>query len=207
MVWHKQIVTAQIVISNALPVIGVWFLGWPALGPVFFYWLDGLLALWGLGLVAAVVTTREEPIRASKLKLWLIWVGVIGLMLAILSIPSVFTALYVLKSLHRSAGDVLRQVFTGYSFWFSLLIVIWSYTWQTISEVLFEPSLTIKQTGQERANLFIHRTLLMGFLVVWNGWSQPSRWMLGAYVLAVACLYTFTQLYPERYLRLISFKK
>ncbi|HBI14210.1 MAG TPA: hypothetical protein DDY20_01610 [Desulfobulbaceae bacterium] len=207
MAWHKRIIIVQIVVSNALPVIGVWFIGWHASGPIFFYWLDGLLALWGLGVVAAVVTSREEQTRGSILKRWLILVGVLVLIVVILSLPSAFTALYVLKSLDRGAGEFLRKLFTGFSIWFTLLVVIWSYTWQTISELLHEPSLTIKQTGQERANLFIHRTLLMGFLVVWDGWSQPTRWMLRAYVLAAACLYTYAELNPEGYLRIIGFKK
>ena len=70
-----------IVAANANPVFGVWFLGWQPLRPIFFYWLDGLLAIWGLGVVAAVVTSREKPknFGASGVKLWLIWVAVIGL--------------------------------------------------------------------------------------------------------------------------------
>ena len=80
-----------IVIVNAIPVVGVWILGWHAERAIFFYWLDGVLAMWGLGVVAVIVTSREGPrgFGASGAKLWLVWVAVIGLVLAILSIPSV----------------------------------------------------------------------------------------------------------------------
>ena len=47
----------------------------------------------------------------------------------------------------------------------------------------------------------------MGILVFWGKWGQPPRWALAVYVLVVACLFTYTQLNPERYLRLIGFKK
>jgi hypothetical protein len=199
---------ARIVAANANPVVGVWFLGWQPLSPIFFYWLDGLLAIWGLGVVAAVVTSREKPknFGASGAKLWLIWVAVIGLMGVILAIPSVFPAIFVLKSLHRDVGEVLREVFTGPGTWFSLAVVVWSYAGQTIGELRWKPDLTLRETGEARANLFIHRTLVMGLLVFWGKWGQPPRWALAAYVLFVACLFTYTQLNPERYLRLIGFK-
>ena len=69
--WHGRMLTAEIVIANAIPVIGVWFLGWDALGTIFFYWLDGLFAFWGLGVVAVVVTL-PEVVRGSRVKLWLV---------------------------------------------------------------------------------------------------------------------------------------
>ena len=131
---------AQIIATNANPVVGVWFLGWQPLRPIFFYWLDGLLAIWGLGVGAAVVTSREKPknFGASGAKLWLIWVAVIGLIEVILALPSVFAALFVLNSLHRDVGEVMREVFTGPGIWFSLAVVVWSYAGQTIGELRVE---------------------------------------------------------------------
>jgi len=197
----------QIVIGNAVPVVGVWVLGWSALRPMFFYWLDGLLALWGLGVVAAVVSNRDGPIsKASGMKLWLTWAAVICLLFMILALPSAIAGAYIFGFLGRDAGDVCREIFTGYGVWLSLLIVIGSYIGQTIGELRWKPDLTIKDTGKERANLFIHRTLLLAMLVFWQKWGQPSRWALAIYVLAVACLYTFTQLFPDRYLQMIGFK-
>jgi len=197
--------TVEIIIANAVPVIGVWFLGWQAWRPIFFYWLDGLLALWGLGVVAAAVSIRETPFKASGAKLLLTKTAVVVLVLAILSIPSVFTACYLFGSLHQPPDEILSRIFSGYGVWISLLVVICSYIAQTIGELRWRPAVTLKQSGKERANLFIHRTLLMGLLVLWDSWGQPSGSLLAIYVLAVACLYTYTQLYPERYLRLIGF--
>jgi len=196
---------AEIGIANAVPVIGVWFLGWQAWRPIFFYWLDGLLALWGLGVVAAAVSMRETPFKASGAQLWLTKAAVVVLVLVILSVPSVFTACYLFGTLHQPPGEILSRIFSGYGVWISLLVVIGSYIAQTIGELRWRPALTLKQSGKERANLFIHRTLLMGLLVLWDNWGQPPRLLLALYVLAVACLYTYTQLYPERYLRLIGF--
>ena len=203
--WRRRMATAEIVIANAVPVIGVWFLGWQAWRPIFFYWLDGLLALWGLGAVAAVVTFHEMPFKVSGVKLWLTKAAVVVLVLAILSVPSVFTAGYLFGTLHQDPGDILSRIFSGYGVWISLLVVIGSYIAQTVGEIRWRPALTLKRSGQERANLFIHRTLLMGFLVLWDSWGQPPRLLLAVYVLAVACLFTYTQLDPERYLRLIGF--
>lgn len=198
--------TAEVVIANAIPVIGVWFLGWDALGTIFFYWLDGLFALWGLGVVAAVVTSPEVPIRGSRIKFWLVAAVATCLTLAILSIPSVLTAGMVITSFKIDVGEFLRQVFQGYGIWFSLLIIILSYAGQTISELRLNPSLTIKQSGKERGNLFFHRTLLMGILAGGSNWRQPPWWVLATYVLAVACLFTYSQLYPERYLCFMGMK-
>ncbi|KGO33236.1 hypothetical protein JT06_15675 [Desulfobulbus sp. Tol-SR] len=203
--WRRHMAEAEIGAANAVPVIGVWFLGWQAWRPIFFYWLDGLLALWGLGVVAAAVSIRETPFKATGAKLRLAKAAVVVLALAILSVPSVFTACYLFGTLHQPPEEILSRIFSGYGVWFSLLVVVGSYIAQTIGEIRWRPAVTLKQSGKERANLFIHRTLLMGLLVLWDSWSPPSRLLLGLYVLAVACLYTSTQLYPERYLRLIGF--
>ena len=197
------------IVANAIPVIGVWILSWQAERAIFFYWLDGLLAMWGLGVVAAVVTSREGPknFGASGSKLWLTWVAVVVLLLAILAIPSVIAGAMVLSFLGRDLGDVVRAVFAGRGIWTALAVVVASYAWQTTTELLWKPRLTLKETGQERGNLFIHRILLMGMLVAWYRWRQPSHWELALYVLIVACLFTTIQLYPDRYLELIGFRK
>ena len=205
-IWHKRMGTAEVVIANAIPVIGVWFLCWDAFGTIFFYWLDGLFALWGLGVVATVVTIPEVPIRGGRIKFWLVAAAATCLTLAILSIPSVLTAGMVIASFKVDAGEFLRQVFQGYGILFALLIVILSYAGQTISELHLNPSLTIKQSGKERGTLFFHRTLLMGILAGGSSWSQPPWWVLATYVLAVACLFTYSQLYLERYLRFMGIK-
>jgi hypothetical protein len=207
--WLSRLGTAEVVVANAIPVIGVWILGWQAERAIFFYWLDGLLAMWGLGVVAVIVTSREGPkgFGASGAKLWLIWVAVVGTVLAILAIPSVIAGAMVLSFLRRDLGEVLRAVFGSAGVWTGLVVVAASYSWRTLSELLWKPEITLKETGQERGNLFIHRTLLMGMLVAWTRWRQPSHWELALYVLLVACLYTYTQLYPDRYLELIGIKR
>ncbi len=200
---------AQIVVANAVPVVGVWVLGWQAERAIFFYWLDGLLAMWGLGVVAVIVTGRDGPagFDAKGPKLWLTRFAVVALVLVFLSLPSVIAGAMVLGSLGRDLWEVLRAVLAGSGIWISLAVVVGSYAWQTISEVRWKPELTLKTSGEERANLFIHRIILMGMLVFWSRSSQPSRWALAVYVLIVACLFTYTQLYQDRYLELIGFRK
>lgn len=207
-VWRERLVIVQIVAGNAIPVVGVWFLGWQPLRPIFFYWLDGLLAIWGLGVVAVVVTSREDPknFGASGVKLWLIWVAVILLIEGILAIPSLFAAVFVINSMQRAVGEVMRDMFADPFAWISFAVVVWSYAGQTIEELRWKPDLTLKETGEARANLFIHRAIMMAMLVFWGKWGQPPRWVLAAYVLVVACLFTYIQLNPERYLRQIGFK-
>jgi hypothetical protein len=79
--WRDWLTITQIVAANAIPVVGVWFQNWDPLKPIFFYWLDGLLAVWGLGVVAVVVTSRESPndFGAPGPKRCLFWFAVIGL--------------------------------------------------------------------------------------------------------------------------------
>lgn len=204
---RNWLAVAQIVAANANPVIGVWFLGWEPLRPIFFYWLDGLLAISGLGVVAAVVVSRgkQKNFGASGARLWLIWFAVIGLIEVILVLPSVIAALFVLSSLHRDVGEVMREVFNGAGPWLALAVAVWSHTGQTIGELRWKADLTLRETGEARANLFIHRTLVMGLLIFWGKWGQPPHWALAAYVLLVACLFTYTQLNPEHYLRLTGF--
>ena len=199
----------QIVAANAIPVVGVWVLGWQPVKPIFFYWVDGLLAAWGLGVVAAVVTGRQGPNRlaASGMKLWLTRIAAVLCIMIILAVPSVFVAMYLVGSLHRVAGEVLPGMLADPSVWISLGIVVWSSIGQTIGELRSEPDLTLKKTGEARVNLFIHRTIAMALLVFWGRSSQPSRSTLAAYVLVVAGLFTYTQLHPERYLQLIGFRK
>jgi len=206
--WRDRLAIVHIVAGNAIPVVGVWFLGWEPLRPIFFYWLDGLLAIWGLGVVAAVVTSREDPknFGASGVKLWLIWVAVILLIEGILAIPSVFAAVFVINSMHRAVAEVMRDMFAGPGTWISIAVVVWSYAGQTIEELRWKPDLTLKETGEARANLFFHRAIMMAMLVFWGKWGQPPRWALAAYVLVVACLFTYIQLNPERYLQQIGFK-
>lgn len=207
-VWHDRLAIIQIVAGNSIPVIGVWFLGWQPIRPIFFYWLDGLLAIWGLGVVAAVVTSREDPknFGTSGVKLWLAWIAVILLLEGILAIPSVFAALFVIKSTHIVVGEAMRDMFASMGTWISLVVIIWSYGGQTIGELRWKPDMTIKETGEARANLFIHRTIMMALLTFWGKFGQPPRWALATYVLIVAGLFTYIQLNPERYLRLIGFK-
>ena len=205
----SRLSTAWIVAANAVPVIGVWILGWQAERPIFFYWIDGLLAMWGLGVVAAVVTLREglKTSNAAGMKLWLMRLAVVAILLAILSVPSVIAGAMVLSFLGRDLPGVLPDVFAGGGFWTALAVVVGSYAWQTFSELRWKPELTVKETGAERGNLFIHRTLLLGLLVAWKHFGQPPRGALAVYVLIVACLFTYTQLYPDRYMEMIGFKQ
>ncbi len=200
--------SAQIVLANAVPVVGVWFLGWDALRPIFFYWLDGLLALWGLGVVAIVVSGREGPKRfASGPKGWLTWAAAVAFMLGILSAPSLVVGAMVLGSLGRDLGEVARDALAGSGTWISVAVVVQSYAAQTIGELRWKPELTLKQTGKERGGVFFHRILLMGVLVFWGSFGEPPRWALAVYVLLVAGLFTFSQLDPERYLEMIRFRR
>lgn len=200
---------AQIVVGNAIPVVGVWFLGWEPLAPMFFYWLDGLLAIWGLGAVALVVTGREEPrtVKATGWKALLTWTAVVVVGFFILAVPSIVTVFVMFGQLDVAAGDILRAVFAGPGTWVSLAVAVATHAGQTIGELRWRPEVTIKATGAARGNFFIHRTLAMAVLVFWGGGGLPSRWALAVYVLLVAALFTTAQLNPQRYLRLIGFKE
>ena len=204
-----RVAAAQIVIGNALPVIGVWFLGWQPLAPMFFYWLDGLLSIWGLGVVAAVVTGRKDPklLRAKGLKGLALWTAVIGFSFLLLALPSVFAAFAVLATLELPAGGLLRAVFASLGAWVSLSIALVTHAGQTIGELRWRPEETLRATGVARGNFFMHRTLAMAMLVFWGVLGAAAHWALALYVLLVACLFTFAQLNPQAYLRMIGFKE
>lgn len=201
--------TARIVVGNAIPVIGVWFLGWQALPPIFFYWLDGLLAIWGLGVVAFVVTSRDDSrlLGGSGPKAWLQRAAALGLVLLVLAVPSGVAAGLVIDWLNLSTGRILTEVFAFAGAWVSLAIAVWANVGGVVGELRWRPDQTLGASGEARANFFIHRTLVLGILAAWGGRTPPRHWALAAYVLVVAVLFTYTQLYPERYLHLIGFRK
>jgi len=204
-----RLTAAQIVLGNAIPVVGVWFLGWEPLTPMFFYWLDGLLAIWGLGVVALVVTGREEPriVKATGWKVVPTWAVVVGLTFLILAMPSIVTVFAMFGRLDLEAGDILGAAFAGLGTWVSLAVAVATHAGQTIGELRWRPDVTLKATGAARGNFFIHRTLAMAVLVFWGHGGTPPRWALAVYVLLVAALFTTAQLNPQRYLRLIGFKE
>ncbi|MCG6962581.1 MAG: DUF6498-containing protein [Acidobacteria bacterium] len=204
-----RLTAAQIVVGNAIPVVGVWLLGWEPLTPMFFYWLDGLLAIWGLGVVALVVTSRGEPriVKAAGWKAVPMWTAVVGVTFFILAVPSIVTVAAMFGRLDLEAGDILHTVFAGLGTWVSLVVAVTSHAGQTIGELRWRPDVTLKATGAARGNLFIHRTLAMAVLVFWGRGGSPSHWALAVYVLLVAALFTAAQLNPMRYLRLIGFRE
>ncbi|MGE5236497.1 MAG: hypothetical protein ACM3O7_09125, partial [Acidobacteriota bacterium] len=145
----NRLAIAQVVVANAIPVVGVWFLGWQPLAPIFFYWLDGLLAIWGLGVVALVVTAREEPGMLGRpgTRRVLLWIAVTALVWLVLAVPSGITAAMVFGSLHRGVGDVLRAVFASLGAWFSLALAVATHAGQTIGELRWRPELTLRESG------------------------------------------------------------
>lgn len=199
---------AQILVGNAVPVLGVFFLGWKPLTPIFFYWLDGLLAIWGLGVVALVVTVSDDPklLGTSGPKAWAGRAATLALLGVVLAVPSVVAAMMVFGPLGLKIADLLREVFAAMGAWVSLAVAVATHVGHTAVELRWRPDLTLRATGEARANFFIHRTLAMGLLALWAGRTPPPRWALAAYVLVIACLFTFAQLNPGRYLHLIGFR-
>lgn len=204
-----RLAAVQIIVNNAIPVVGVWLLGWEPLTPLFFYWLDGLLAIWGLGAVALVVTSREEPriVKTRGLKAVPTWVAVVGLAFFILAMPSIVTVFAIFGPLHRNAADILRTVFVSYGAWVSLGIALVSHAGQTVGELRWRPEVTLKATGVVRGNFFIHRTLAMAMLAFFGAEGTVSHWRLAFYVLLIAALFTAAQLNPQGYLRMIGFRE
>jgi hypothetical protein len=199
----------RIVAGNAIPVVGVWFLGWGPLAPIFFYWLDGLLALWGLGLVALVVTSRgpRRPLGRPGPATGPTWAAAAGLLLAVLAVPSVVPALMVAGSLRLGVGRILGEVFASPGAWVSLALAVVIQAGEVAGELRAQPDRTLRETGEARASLFLHRSLAVGLLALWAGRTPPPPWALGTFVLVVATLFTFTQLAPGRYLRLTGFRR
>ncbi|MFZ5788831.1 MAG: hypothetical protein ACOY3Y_20520, partial [Acidobacteriota bacterium] len=180
-----------------------------ARSPIFFYWLDGLLAVWGLGVVALVVTSREDPrlLGAAGATHRLQWGAALALVWVILAIPSAIAAALVLDWVDLGLGALLAEVFATTSAWVSLAIAVVVHAGQVAGELRWRPDRTLAATGEARANFFIHRTLVLGILAGWAGGGSARPWALSVYVLAVAALFTYTQLHPERYLHLIGFRK
>lgn len=199
---------AQILVGNAVPVLGVLFLGWKPLVPIFFYWLDGLLAIWGLGVVALVVTSRDDPklLGTSGPKAWAAWTATLALLGVVLAVPSVVAAMMVFGPLGLGIVELLREIFAAMGAWVSLAVAVATHLGHTAVELRWRPDLTLRATGEARASLFVHRSLAMGLLALWVGRTPPPRWALAVYVVVIACLFTFAQLNPGRYLRLTGFR-
>jgi len=153
-----------------------------------------------------VVAYREDPknFGGSGVKVWLRRVAVIGLTQAILAIPSVVAGLFVLGPLHRGVGEVLHDVFPSLSTWVSLAVVFWSHAGQTIGELRSKPDLTIKETGVARGNLFGPPHPRDGPAGLLGQLGRATSVGARGVRFARGLLFTYTQLNPERYLRMMG---
>jgi len=151
---------------NAIPVVGVYFLGWPQHLTVFSYWVDGV-SLFAL-LVATVVrrvvveeSRSDPPPRPLKVALnavvgWVIVFGMFG-------IP--YWIAFAALEMPIAVDDVLHDAARSFSF---ACIVIGNF-WNSIYAGLMSLSnVQFKQRVQSGLQTLITRAVLMMLMTSWG---------------------------------------
>ena len=195
---------AEVVIGNAIPVVGVAFLGWKAFTVVLLYILDGWFCILGLG-AAVMIQNRDEmrrmvPKGYSGFRRALFWVAVVGLTEAIVSMFAVIPGVMVLGHMDRSLASALADVFADAGVLVSVLMLLASHAVRIIRGVR-EPQEDVWGLPPKlQMALFTYRMFLMMFLAWLGAPGFLSRFLVPVYVVFVAALFTYSDLYPRRFL-------
>jgi hypothetical protein len=206
---RTPLLVAQIVLANAIPALGVLIAGWEPLVPMFFYWLDGLLGLLALGAAVILGMRQELPPPFSRFPWPAVpyWTALFAILWLILAIPSVLAAGFVLGALKRGFAEPLATIFSSSAVWPAVALSVAFQIGQVGQELRGSQRWELIHGAEARANLFIHRTLAMGLLAAWAGHASVGRLGLVAYVVLLSLLFTYTQLFPERWLHLVGFRR
>ncbi|MBZ5587847.1 MAG: DUF6498-containing protein [Acidobacteriia bacterium] len=202
---------AEVVIGNAVPVVGVAFLGWNAFSVILLYVLDGWLSILGLG-ASVMIQNRDEmrrmvPKGYSGFRRALFSVVVVGLTEAVLSMFAVVPGVAVLAHMDRSLGQALAQLLGDAGLFVSALMLIGSHVVRVGRSVRESGEGVAALSPELQMMLFIYRMFLMMFLATFASPGFLSRVLVPAYVALVAVLFTYSDLYPQRFLARLMRKR
>ncbi len=195
---------AEVVIGNAIPVFGVVFLGWRAFTVVLLYVLDGWFSILGLG-ASVMIQNREEvrrmvPEGYSGPRRVLFLALAAGLTEAILSMFAVVPGVMVLGHMDRSLGSALGEALGNAGVLVSVAMLAGSHA-ARVARGLREPQEGVWGLSPKlQMMLFTYRMFLMMALAWFGAPGFLSRYLVPVYVAFVAALFTYSDLFPRRFL-------
>ncbi len=195
---------AEVVIGNAIPVAGVALLGWDAVQVVTLYVLDGWLSILGLG-ASVMIRNRDEmrqmvPRHYSRLRRGLFWVAAVGGVEALLSIFALVPGVAVLAHMSRWPGDAVAGLFRSPAAAVPALMLVASHGMR-VARGIREPGEGVwALPPKAQMALFAYRMFGMMFLAWLAGPGFLSRFLVPVYVALIGALFTYSDLYPRRFL-------
>jgi len=197
----------EVVVGNAIPVVGVAALGWNAFQVVTLYVLDGWFCILGLGasvmLAGSDELRRLVPARYGPLRRTLYWVVTVTVVEAILSLFALIPGVAVLQHMTNDPVVALRQGFSGPAGWLPVIMLIVSHALR-VARGTREPDApkqgVMALDPKAQMSFFAGRMALMMSLAGLAQLGSISHLLVPVYVAAVAVLFTYTDLYPRHFL-------
>ncbi len=190
---------AEVVIGNAIAPFGVIALGWPAFTVVSLYVLDGWLCILGLG--ASLMIRNRDELRAmvpkgyGTLHRLLFLATCVVLVEAILSMFAVIPGIIVLSHMESSPGDAIGRAFDESGALISVGLLVASHVMRTVRTARGSDEGVAALDPKSQFALYAARMGLMMALA----WLAAPGLLVPLYVTAIAALFTYSDLYPQRF--------
>jgi hypothetical protein len=198
----------EVAAGNAVPVVGVVLLGWNAVTVVTLYVLDGWLCVLGLG--ASVMLRNRDELRALVPKTYgptrrfLFLLVSVTLVQAILSMFALVPGVAVLAHVAGSPGAALDEAFRETGAWLSAAVLAASHVPRIGRAARGADEGVAALDPKEQMGLYAGRMFLMMFLAWLAAPGFLSRFLVPVYVASIAALFTYSDLYPRRFLALLG---
>jgi len=197
-------VVAEVIVGNVLPVVGVILLGWPAVTVVSLYVLDVWLCILGLG--ASVMIRNRAELREMIPKKYGRTRGFFFLAVAVLAVEAILSSfavvpgIMVLAHMGGSGGLPFAEAFHGADVWISIALLVGSHVARIARSVRGEGEGVLALDPKMQMAFYAGRMALMMALAWLAAPGFLSRFLVPVYVAGVAALFTYSDLYPRRFL-------
>lgn len=193
----------EVALGNAIPVFGVIFLSWQAMTVVALYVLDGWFCILGLG-ASVMIRNRAElaamiPKRYGAVRRFFFLVVTVGLVEAILSMFALVPGFMVIAHMDRSPGAALFQAFGETGALISVAMLVSSHVARIARGVRGEGEGVMALDPKMQMGFYAGRMALMMALAWLASPGFLSRFLVPVYVAGVGALFTYSDLYPRRF--------
>jgi len=200
----------EVAAGNAVPVLGVVVLGWSAFQVVALYVLDGWFCILGLG-AAVMLRGREElrtviPKTYGPVRRFLTLAASVAVVEAIVSLFALVPGIAVLAHMEHDPGAALAASFDNPSALAAVAMLVVSHVLRvargsrSVSDPGRDGEGVLSLDPKAQMALYAGRMALMMWLAWLAGSGFLSRFLVPVYVTFVAALFTYTDLYPRRFL-------
>lgn len=193
---------ASILLNNLVSVLGVFLFSWPAMSVVLMYWLDGWLCFVDLALLAVSLVSRMPDWPAAgytKTRKLCLNVFITALFICLASIPSIVAGAEILRLFPDDLSHILGSILGDRPLLVGIGVTVVLRGFGIARRMAGRGGQDEKLGMRQKGELFLHRTVVMIILAAMFG-SLPGTWTLRIFVLAVAVLFTFSEMRPERYM-------